>query len=811
MVQPLNLIRGLPDDGKVHLVETGPPFQIAYEGTASFLTQAGKDLPWNDIWVGPGTHRPARLLPGPIVNYIADPDLCSVALGIASVNAAKFPRPWFNHPARIKASTRDRVSRALQGIKGLVVPKVVRCHPAGADEIVAAIEEGGLRYPVLIRSAGEHGGRTLVRVDGPEDKQQLELSASAGKDLYVTEFYDFADEDGLYRRYRFAVVGGKVFIKSVIMGSHWNLHASSRIWDERTIAQEHVIISSFDQVLAPKIQPAIDAIYDRIGLDYFGIDCALRSDGSLLIFEANATMNILVDIKLKPDLWSERTTRIRTALIGLLQDTSRWAHVRQPSLATAEPAAPRVFVRKGASPRATPAAAVAVPHEMGPSPITAADILAKCADERRHRGTLERSETGQVADTYDTLHSVRMVTLILESIPASLSEADRTQYLFFILARCFDSNLAELSGWACRDLRDGQGEQAAGTLLWIERLLRLKHDIGLFGAFAVTGSAPSAPAIEPALEALSEALLAYFDRAGWPAIGSDGALDNADAALFHRAKNVLLLAKEDALGASAPNGIAPEIVGAHLECVATAAAGLAMEQATHINQFCLLHQVPELIVPTVLRLWTAIEADLDAGDAQGALENAQGAGDLLSIMVLSIGPLAEILYPSDYFRFRGNLGATSGSSSAALRGKLLTTAYVRIAERVVAEGSEQAASGRIHKRLLAQMARNRTLLYKWRALHMALPRNVLGSDGTKSLMGSPDALKAVRAMADAFAAKDPLTRLFGRIDDYDFTPTGAIARLDAALLSETGRVARDAFWQVQERVGTWAKSTKTKG
>ena len=91
---------------------------------------------------------------------------------------------------------------------------------------------------------------------------------------------------------------------------------------------------------------------------------------------------------------------------------------------------------------------------------------------------------------------------------------------------------------------------------------------------------------------------------------------------------------------------------------------------------------------------------------------------------------------------------------------------------------------------------------------MALPRNVLGSDGTKSLSGSPDALKAVRSMAQAFASKDPLAATLGRVAEFSFEPAGATARLDAALLSETGRVARDRFWQVQERLGPWAKNKK---
>ncbi|MES2498688.1 MAG: hypothetical protein V4618_21445 [Pseudomonadota bacterium] len=804
------MIRGLPDDGNVHLVKIGPPCEFNHEGTASFLTQMAADMPWNTVWVGPASPMATKLLPGPIVNYIADPDMCLKALRAACDNAARSDRLWFNHPARIMATTRDRVSRTLQGIEGLIVPKVVRCRPTCAADIVKAVADGDLRYPVLVRSAGEHGGRTLVRVDGPQDEIELELSAASGNDLYVTEFYDFGDEDGLYRRYRFAVVGGEVFIKSIIMGPGWNLHASSRIWNDATIAQERSIIDSFDTVLAPKIKPMIDAIYDRLGLDFFGVDCAVRSDGSVVVFEANATMNILVDIQLKPDLWSERTERIRAALLSLLQDPTRWAATRpEPRVTTVLNARSLIRMAEAMPVRASEQA---VRPEPAAASLTAGDVLTKCMGERRIRDGLALSDTGQIADSYDTLHSVRLITAILDSIPVTLPEGARARYLFFILGRCFDANLVELCDWARRDVRNGATDQAANTLLWIERLLRLKHDIGLFRSFAASdhriGAEQPESAFLAALDTLSDALLTHFGQAGFPAIGAAESLTGADAMLFHRAKNIVLLAKEDALSDPLPDDVAPDIVAAHLQCVAAAAAGLAMNRPTHINQFCLLHQVPELIVPTVLRLWTSIESDLAAGDLAEARDHAQVAGDLLSIMVLSIAPLAEILYPSEYFKFRGNLGATSGSSSAALRGKLLTTAYVRLAEHMVAQGAKRGASGHPHQRLMEQIARNRDLLYKWRALHMALPRNVLGSDGTKSLMGSPDALKAVSSMADAFAGKDPLTATLGRVTEFGFAPAGATARLDAALLSETGRVARDEFWQVQERIGPWAKTRK---
>jgi hypothetical protein len=320
----VNIVCGLPDDAGVRLRQIIPTLDFVHSGTASFLIQTKVDRRWRPIWVGPSAPASSPVGPGPMINYIADPDLCSQSLAVASKVASTLHRPWFNHPDRIKDTTRDKVSVALQGITGVDTPRVVRSRPQVLRDILGDIDRHGLNYPVLIRAAGQHGGKTLVRLDGPSPDQIFDSQLAYGPDLYITEYRNFADTDGIFRRYRFAVVGGEPFIKSVLAGRRWNLHAEDRIWTPPIIAEERQIIDTFNAVLKPKIQDRITEIYRRLGLDYFGIDCALRPNGDLVIFEANATMNILVDIKLQPDLWSEATTQIKTALLNLIDNPSKW-------------------------------------------------------------------------------------------------------------------------------------------------------------------------------------------------------------------------------------------------------------------------------------------------------------------------------------------------------------------------------------------------------------------------------------------------------------------------------------------------------
>ena len=49
-------------------------------------------------------------------------------------------------------------------------------------------------------------------------------------------------------------------------------------------------MAGFDDGFARRHGPALRAIADRLGLDYFGLDCAELPDGRLLVFELDVAM-----------------------------------------------------------------------------------------------------------------------------------------------------------------------------------------------------------------------------------------------------------------------------------------------------------------------------------------------------------------------------------------------------------------------------------------------------------------------------------------------------------------------------------------
>jgi hypothetical protein len=440
----------------------------------------------------------------------------------------------------------------------------------------------------------------------------------------------------------------------------------------------------------------------------------------------------------------------------------------------------------------------------------AAAIDVRCQEEERRRAALPYIENGQIADSYDTLHGVRFISLILDTMPPSLSDETRLCYVLYLHDLFLLQTLKALVERATQALSIDAVDAAADHLNWACRLLQLKHDSDgvVVSPISETTKEPAARALVEAFDTLSAALFDRLQTHSGEKSPVLGLASDADARLFHLSKTMILQMKETILINRAPPAVLDvTIVDAHRRCVAAASQGLDLQGDTYLNQFCLLHQLPELLTPLVLRSFDIIETALDARDLSAALSAARLGGDVIRLIISSLWPLIELLYPAQYYAFRANLGATSGSSSAAIRGKLLTAAYIRLANATVA-WTAQTAETQIGTALTLELTRIRSLIYRWRGLHMALPRNVLGSDGTKSLMGSPDALKAAEAMAETFHNKDPLSSLFGSTHDRSFAASSATAVLDRWLLSTTGKVAQQRFRQVQERTGAWRRMPK---
>jgi glutathione synthase/RimK-type ligase-like ATP-grasp enzyme len=227
---------------------------------------------------------------------IAESDETRPALERLYALMEHWPRPVLNDPRAIIDLSRDRLWRKLEGVEGLVIPPTARVSGgtlvgvARGDRALAEILPGA-DYPLIVRPVGSHAGKGLQKIDGPEALVDY-IIQSRLQTAYVSPFVDYASADGRWRKYRIAFMAGRPFLAHMAVGDHWMVHYlnAGMAEDAGKRAEEAAAMASFDQDFAVRHAAAFAGLHERLGLDYFAIDCAELPDGRLLVFEADVSM-----------------------------------------------------------------------------------------------------------------------------------------------------------------------------------------------------------------------------------------------------------------------------------------------------------------------------------------------------------------------------------------------------------------------------------------------------------------------------------------------------------------------------------------
>ena len=127
------------------------------------------------------------------------------------------------------------------------------------------------------------------------DKHLLHVYAFTGKDYHLTEYVDFKDDTGVYRKQRTIFIDGEPLARDEEFDEDWNVHASSRVYmaEHPKLGIEVERVRQLESESLPPVRPALLEIGRRIGLDYFGLDCNIDHDGHVLVFEAAASIDFL--------------------------------------------------------------------------------------------------------------------------------------------------------------------------------------------------------------------------------------------------------------------------------------------------------------------------------------------------------------------------------------------------------------------------------------------------------------------------------------------------------------------------------------
>lgn len=253
-----------------------------------------------------------------IVNQISEPDTHKKTLKKVQQLQNVLPSQilFLNDPQSILKTARDSSYALLKDIPGVLIPKTVRSNALSPFELLSQIKQENMAFPIIIREAGAHGGKTTLLLEDEKAVKNLFSIAMDGRDYYLTEFVDYARE-GVYHKVRIILVEGKAYFRHLYYAKDWMIHGrvakEIRMEYPDIYAQEVYLLEHFYEAY-PELQHVLSAIYEKVQLDIFGIDCDIRPDGSILIFEANANMLTLKNFEESPNRYDKPIMRIKQAI-----------------------------------------------------------------------------------------------------------------------------------------------------------------------------------------------------------------------------------------------------------------------------------------------------------------------------------------------------------------------------------------------------------------------------------------------------------------------------------------------------------------
>jgi Tfp pilus assembly protein PilF len=242
-----------------------------------------------------------------VVNAISDADVCDLALAQAEKIVARSTAPVINQPARVRRTGRVENARRLAAIDGVIAPAV---RALAAAAVLAADD---LRFPLLLRRPGIHNGQHFVHV---EHRALLSpaIASMGGDEVLVIRYLDARGADGMARKYRVMFIDGIAYPLHLAISAEWKVHycTSGMAHNAAYRDEERRFLEDMPAVLGARATAALARICATLGLEYAGIDFALAADGSVLLFEANATMIVFPP---GPDaIWDYRRRAISEVL-----------------------------------------------------------------------------------------------------------------------------------------------------------------------------------------------------------------------------------------------------------------------------------------------------------------------------------------------------------------------------------------------------------------------------------------------------------------------------------------------------------------
>jgi Flp pilus assembly protein TadD/glutathione synthase/RimK-type ligase-like ATP-grasp enzyme len=247
-----------------------------------------------------------------ILNNCVDPETMNVPgrLDIVIETMERAGVPVINHPRAVFATTRQKAAVLLEGIPNLKVPRIERYRAdlTPAAEVASDIE-GRFAYPVIIRRCLGHNStmrqhseidRVAVLV---EDRKALHdyLTTLDWTEIYAVEYLPLRQRSGQFRKIRAVLTEDDVIVAIPGFASEWMVDGGRwrqdrvdyyRAHPEATAEARRIVLNP-EGCLGADCLRTLEAIRDRMPLDFFGVDFDVDDAGQVVFFEANAAMNVL--------------------------------------------------------------------------------------------------------------------------------------------------------------------------------------------------------------------------------------------------------------------------------------------------------------------------------------------------------------------------------------------------------------------------------------------------------------------------------------------------------------------------------------
>lgn len=242
----------------------------------------------------------------PLPRPLPEHDVAFVAIAESSENQAllrelsgmlrAWPRPIVNRPERISPLTRDGAWELLKSIPELHLPATVRvdrsafarigCHAVRIDSLL-----GRIAFPIIARPLDAHLGDGLCKLDHSNDITSY-LSERSEKEFFISPFVDYRGDDGLYRKYRVALIDRMPYAVHMAISEHWMINYLNANMNKSAAKrlEEAAFMADFDRGFAARHAKALGGIAERTNLEYLPLDCAETRDGRLLLFELGTNM-----------------------------------------------------------------------------------------------------------------------------------------------------------------------------------------------------------------------------------------------------------------------------------------------------------------------------------------------------------------------------------------------------------------------------------------------------------------------------------------------------------------------------------------